>query len=208
MIAALLAAFTLAVPHWPRLGIHTGDNKLVWEPGCCDGDLVVLDFRDEQADGNQGHGLLTLTNSSSGEAATYEITPFYGLWKSFGPFCAPHGQHTLSFTSDAQPGETSVSIIDSFGLVRGKGGMHDMPITFNTSYPSRFCFEDDLMESCHCGDEDTCKRSPCVKERQKERARKIFAYSMQFKSRTELAEAGYEEDCPYDVGYSVLEPPQ
>ena len=118
---ATVAAFGDA-PHWPRIGIHDGDNRIVWTPGCCDGDLVVIDFRDEQADGNQGKGLLTLANSTSGEAATYEIGPFWGMWKSFGPFCAPYGTHTLSFTSDANTDETSVTIVDSFGLVRGRGG--------------------------------------------------------------------------------------
>jgi hypothetical protein len=55
------------------------------------------------------------------------------MWKSFGPYCAPAGEHTLAFTSDAQDTETTVSIIDSYGLVRGRGGMDDFPIRFNIS---------------------------------------------------------------------------
>jgi hypothetical protein len=47
------AMILAAVPHWPRMGIHDGDNKIVWTSGCCDGDLVVIDFRDEMGDGNQ-----------------------------------------------------------------------------------------------------------------------------------------------------------
>ena len=106
MSHALLAPLLLAqTPHWPRAGIHSGANKIVWTPGCCDGDLVVIDFRDEQGDGNEGSGLLTLANSSSGQKAVYEIGPFWGLWKSFGPFCAPAGTHSLTFTSDANPSE-------------------------------------------------------------------------------------------------------
>ena len=119
-------------------------------------------------DGNQGSGLLTLANSTSGEAATYEIGPFHGLWSSFGPFCAPAGTHSIAFTSDSNPTETTVSIIDSFGLVRGRGGMQDFPITFNTSFPSRFCFEHHL--GCDCpnpdskNDEDVeaCVNTLCV----------------------------------------------
>ena len=32
---------------WPNMGIHDGDNKVVWTVGCCDGDLITVDFRDE-----------------------------------------------------------------------------------------------------------------------------------------------------------------
>ena len=97
--------------------------------GCCEGDLVIIDFRDEQGDGNQGTGHLRLKNASHSDDAYmyYEIGPFWGMWKTYGPFCAPAGQHTLSFVSDAQTTETTVSIIDSHGLVRGRGGMNDFP---------------------------------------------------------------------------------
>ena len=212
LIAALLHVGAQK-PDWPSSdGIHDGDNKIVWTSGCCDGDLIVIDFRDEQGDGNQGKGLLVLANGTNGQAATYEIGPFWGMWKSFGPFCAPHGTHTLAFTSDDNPGETSVSIIDSFGLVRGRGGMSDFPISFNTSAPARFCFEKSAGCPCSWGvegaDEDeACAGDPCVSERSKERSRKIFAYHLQFKSRTQLAEEGWQDDAPYDTGFSVLPPP-
>ena len=49
------------------------------EPGCCDGDLVILDFRDEMGDGNQGSGLLKLNNNTDGTVATYEIGSFWGM---------------------------------------------------------------------------------------------------------------------------------
>ena len=39
----------------------------MWRNGCCDGDLVVIDFRDEMGDGNQGSGLLKLTNYTTGD---------------------------------------------------------------------------------------------------------------------------------------------
>ena len=90
----------------------------MWRNGCCDGDLVVIDFRDEMGDGNQGSGLLKLTNYTTGDVSTYEIGSFWGMWESFGPFCAPAGEHSFTFTSDAQSTETTFSIIDSFGLVR------------------------------------------------------------------------------------------
>jgi hypothetical protein len=58
--------------------------------------------------------------------------------------------------------------------VRGKGGMHDFPIHFNTSFPSRFCFDDDL--GCGCANED-CPANACFRARSKERARKLFGAS-------------------------------
>ena len=39
MLACFLAA-ALGAPHWPRMGIHDGDNKIVWTAGCCDGDCA------------------------------------------------------------------------------------------------------------------------------------------------------------------------
>ena len=100
---ALLATLILAAPHWPRMGIHDGDNKLVWTSGCCEGDLVIIDFRDEQGDGNQGSGILTLNNSTNGAQLVYEIGPFWGLWKSFGPYCAPHGTHSPQAPNPKDP---------------------------------------------------------------------------------------------------------
>ena len=41
----------------------TGENRLSWPVGCCEGDLIVIDFRDEQADGNDGSGMLYLNNT-------------------------------------------------------------------------------------------------------------------------------------------------
>jgi hypothetical protein len=181
-----------SAPHWPRVGIHDGNNRIVWSKGCCDGDLVIIDFRDEQGDGNQGSGLLRLSNHSSGAVATYEIAPFWGLWKTFGPFCAPHGEHSMTFTSDAQESETSFTILDSYGLVKARGGMNDFPVTFNVSAPSRFCSDPHLL----------------TEERSKERARKVIAYDLQFTPRAELQRTGWIEDCPYDNGYTVLPPPK
>ena len=149
---------TAGAPHWPRIGIHDASNRISWPKGCCGGDLVIIDFRDEMGDGNQGSGLLRLMNhSGDGSTSTYEVGPFWGMWKTYGPFCAPAGSHTLSFTSDAEDQETSFTITDSFGLVRGLGGMHDFPITFNTSSPSRFCSDPHQL----------------TEERQKENARKL-----------------------------------
>ena len=176
-------------PTFPNMGIHDGDNKIVWESGCCDGDLVIIDFRDEMGDGNQGSGLLRLANNTRGDISTYEVTPFWGMWKTFGPYCAPAGTHTFSFTSDAESTETTFSIIDSFGLVKARGGMDDLPVTFNTTAPSKFCAD-----------------APLPFEVARERALKVMAYSLQFHSREELIEQGLEGECPYDKGYSVLPP--
>ena len=54
----MLAAFASLVLSdvWPNMGIHDGDNKVVWTVGCCDGDLITVDFRDEVGDGNGGNG--------------------------------------------------------------------------------------------------------------------------------------------------------
>ena len=46
---------------------------------------------------------------------------------------------TSSYTSDANPDETSFTITDSFGLLKAKGGMADFPVTFHTTLPSKFC---------------------------------------------------------------------
>ena len=84
-------------------------------------------------DGNQGRGILRITNSSSGFVNTYELGAFWGMWKTFGPYCAPEGTHTFSYTSDANPSETTYTVTDSFGLVRAQGGMQDFPASFNTT---------------------------------------------------------------------------
>ena len=44
-----------------------------------------------------------MTNSTSGYTNTYMLGPFWGTWKTYGPFCAPEGTHTVTFTSDANP---------------------------------------------------------------------------------------------------------
>ena len=89
----------------------SGDNRITWISGCCDGDLVVVDFHDSHGDGNEGDGLLTLSNSTSGLDLTYRLGAFADMtWKTFGPFCAPAGEHSLSFTSDANPDETTFQV--------------------------------------------------------------------------------------------------
>jgi hypothetical protein len=60
-------------------------------------------------------------------------------WKSYGPFCAYEGWHNMSYTSDANPDETSFTITDSFGLIKAQGGMDALPLSFHTLKPSKFC---------------------------------------------------------------------
>ena len=60
-------------------------------------------------------------------------------WKTYGPFCAFEGWHNLTYTSDANPDETSFVVTDSFGLVKAKGGMDAFPISFHTTLPSKYC---------------------------------------------------------------------
>ena len=186
LLVAVLAA--AADMHYPRMGIHDGDNKVVWTSDCCDGDLVVIDFRDSHGDGNQGTGVLRLVNETSGAVATYEIGPFWGMHKAFGPYCAPPGRHSISFTSDGNEKETGVTVTDSFGLVRAKGGMADLPMEFNTSAPNKYCLADEDLPL----------------EAQKEAARKAIAYKYQFYSRAEVERLG--ETAPFDLGYTVLVP--
>lgn len=49
--------------HGSGAPLVTGENRLSWPVGCCEGDLIVIDFRDEQADGNDGSGMLYLNNT-------------------------------------------------------------------------------------------------------------------------------------------------
>ena len=143
----MLSAFASLVLSdvWPNMGIHDGDNKVVWTVGCCDGDLITVDFRDEVGDGNGGNGLLKIYNKTSGLTSSYYLGPFYGTWKAFGPYCAPQcpsenpNCHNLTFTSDANAHETTVTVTDSFGLIKGMGGMEDFPIAFSTIAPAKFC---------------------------------------------------------------------
>ena len=102
---------------------------------------ITVDFRDEVGDGNGGNGLLKIYNKTSGLTSSYYLGPFYGTWKAFGPYCAPQcpsenpNCHNLTFTSDANAHETTVTVTDSFGLIKGMGGMEDFPIASRRSRP-------------------------------------------------------------------------
>tara|TARA_B110001452_G_scaffold29320_1_gene23042 strand:- start:106 stop:846 length:741 start_codon:yes stop_codon:yes gene_type:complete len=235
MVSAFLATALLGST-WPRRGIHDGDNRISWTPGCCDGDLVIVDFHDSQGDGNSGNGLLHVSNSTSGYDSTYVLgcvlcpaaqsspcvaargrisraraqqpresisthplsylsptsllrgrscRSFWGTWKTFGPFCAPEGEHNITFSSDANPSETTVTVTDSFGLIRAKGGMADFPITFSTGAPNKFCDPEGGLT-----DDQKIKR-----------ARKLVAYHDQWEPRSLLERRGRE--VPQDQGLSV-----
>ena len=121
---------------------HSGPNRVSWPNGCCEGDHVIIDFRDEQADGNGGSGMLYINNTAvtPNTIEHYRIGGEHGyLWKSYGPFCAYEGWHNMSYTSDANADETSFTISDSFGLIKAHGGMDAFPVTFHTLQPSKFC---------------------------------------------------------------------
>ena len=124
---------------------RAGSNRISWPNGCCEGDLVVIDFRDEQADGNAGSGMLYINNTSF-EPNTIENHRIEGqlgyTWKSYGPFCAYEGWHNFSYTSDTNPEETSFVVTDTFGLVKAQGGMASMPLRFYTHMPSKYCTPD------------------------------------------------------------------
>ena len=101
--------------------LRTGDNRITWISGCCDGDLVIVDFHDSHGDGNEGDGLLSLSNSTSGLDLTYRIGAFADMtWKTYGPFCAPAGAHTLTFTSDANPEETTFQVFKGATLTHAR----------------------------------------------------------------------------------------
>ena len=190
---------------WPHHGtgvlLVTGENRLSWPVGCCEGDLIVIDFRDEQADGNDGNGMLYLNNTF---VQHYRIqcaalcTPpcCHGLypesslypkvscdrrgqrgytWKSYGPFCAQEGWHNFTYTSDGNPEETVFTITDSYGLIKAQGGMDDLPVRFYTYAPSKFCVPDEGLT----GDQSN------------KRNNKLFAYHDQFTPRAKLIEEGF-----------------
>ena len=182
-----------------------GENRIAWQNGCCEGDLIIIDFRDEQADGNDGQGMLYLNNSYP-EAYRIQCarrpcdrpqtrrlltrrsarkSPRRGqlgyMWKTFGPFCAPEGWHTFTYTSDANPEETTFTITDSYGLIKAQGGMNDFPVHFHTTSPNKFCTPDGGLD-----EEENVKR-----------ARKLFAYHDQFTPRAELEADGFQ--VPQDV---------
>lgn len=117
--------------------------------------------------------------------AAHSFRSFWGTWKTFGPFCAPEGQHNITFSSDANPSETTVTVTDSFGLIRAKGGMADFPITFETGAPNKFCNPDGGLT-----DDQKLKR-----------ARKLVAYHDQWEPRSLLERRGRE--IPQDQGLSV-----
>merc|ERR1712166_533226 len=167
------AKLAFAPTAYPHLGIHTGENRISWPVGCCEGDLVVIDFRDEQADGNDGSGMLYLNNTY---VQSYRIQGQRGYtWKSYGPFCAQEGWHNFTYTSDGNPEETVFTITDSYGLIKAQGGMDDMPVRFYTYAPSKFCVPDEGLT----GDQSN------------KRNNKLFAYHDQFTPRAKLIEEGF-----------------
>lgn len=103
------------------------------------------------------------------------------MWKTYGPFCAPEGWHTFSYTSDANPEETTFTITDSFGLIKAQGGMDDFPVQFHTRSPSKFCTDEHLLDE----------------QKTVQRAQKLFAYHDQFTPRAELEADGFQ--VPQDV---------
>jgi hypothetical protein len=165
-------------------GIRSGSNRISWPNGCCEGDLIVIDFRDEQADGNAGTGMLYINNTAAvpNTIEHYRIDGDLGyMWKSYGPFCAYEGWHNMSYTSDANPDETTFTITDSFGLIKAKGGMDAFPIKFHTQKPSKFCTPDGGLDE--------------VQRRQ--RNRKLIAANDQFTPRERLEKQGWA--VPQDV---------
>ena len=72
-LALACAPAVLGASSFPQRGIHDGNNRITWPNGCCEGDLIIIDFRDEQGDGNDGQGYLKLNNSAD-YAESYGIT--------------------------------------------------------------------------------------------------------------------------------------
>ena len=95
--------------------------------------------------------------------------------KTYGPYCAYEGWHNFTYTSDANPDETTWTITDSYGLIKASGDMYSFPITFHTLLPSKFCTPEGGL------DEDQMKK----------RNRKLFAYHDQFKPRAQLLQEGW-----------------
>jgi len=134
----------------------------------------VIDFRDEQGDGNDGEGMLSLSGTAD-DIIKHAIRGNKGyMWKTYGPFCAPEGYHNLSYVSDINPEETTFTIKDSYGLVKAQGGMSDFPATFHTIAPSKFCSPEGGL-------------SDAVKIK---RSRKLFAAHDQYMPRAELEKQG------------------
>jgi len=97
------------------------------------------------------------------------------LHKTYGPFCAPEGWHNFTYTSDANPEETSFKITDSYGLIKAQGDMNSFPVTFYTHKPSKFCNPEEGLT-----DEQMLKRN-----------RKLFAYHDQFTPASQLRAEGW-----------------
>jgi hypothetical protein len=103
------------------------------------------------------------------------------MWKSYGPFCAFEGWHNFSYTSDANPDETTFTITDSFGLIKAKGGMDAFPLRFHTIMPSKYCTPDGGLNS----------------QQIRQRNRKLIAANDQFTPRARLVQQGWA--VPQDV---------
>lgn len=183
LLAGALLPSACGQTSYPQLGIHTGDNRLTWPNGCCEGDLIVIDFRDEQHDGNGGSGILYLNNTTTDPPTieTHRIEGMLGYtWKSYGPFCAYEGVHNFTFTSDANPSETSYKITDSFGLVKAEGGMDSFPARFYTMAPSKFCTPEIGTDK----EEFTAKEM-------RQRNQKLVGFKDQYTPRNQLLEEGW-----------------
>ena len=160
-----------------------GDNRITWPNGCCEGDLIIIDFRDEQGDGNDGQGTLSINGSTGPQK--HVITNSVGFtWKTHGPYCAPQGWHNFTYTSDQNYVETTFTIRDSYGLIKAQGGMDAFPVRFYTMSPSKFC---------------TPSGGVFSQEEQKKRNRKLLCYHDQFTPRATLEAEGYgvcQDDYP------------
>ena len=93
----------------------------------------------------------------------------------------PRGANSLALLA-----ETTITVTDSFGLVRAKGGMSDFPVSFNTGAPNKFCDPPGGLT-----DDQKIKR-----------ARKLVAYHDQFEPRPLLEQQGRE--VPQEQGLSVF----
>ena len=87
----------------------------------------------------------------------------------------------MTYTSDANPAETSYEIHDSYGLLKAKGGMSAFPTTFHTLAPSKFCSPSGGLTT----------------ELQSKRNRKLIAYNDQRTPRAQLQKQGF--GVPQDV---------
>jgi len=175
--AAFLRSWHVTWADQAAYPIRSGHNRVSWSNGCCEGDLVIIDFRDEQSDGNAGSGMLYVNNTSvePNTVENYRIEGELGYtWKSYGPFCAYEGWHNFTYTSDANPDETSFVITDSFGLVKAQGGMAALPLRFHTLKPSKFC----------------TPAGGLTDDQQRKRIRKLIAAHDQARPRSQLLAEG------------------